>query len=211
MDFNGFSPIDFDVFNIDGLDERMSALIEQVRPKLHIIGETMAPKLSELTEEEMFPHVAKHARRSVNPPDDTWVAWSSNKRGYKQHPHFQVGMWGTHLFAMFAIIYESPIKGEFAETALSEVGSIKHFIPADFVWSDNHMKPGVTPNKDLSIDELSSFFERLRKVKKAEILCGIHIDREDPILTNGDALLKKIEHTFETVAPLYKLAQRSLK
>ena len=36
-----------------------------------------------------YPHVAKHARRSVNPPKDTWVAFATSKRGYKMLPHFK--------------------------------------------------------------------------------------------------------------------------
>ena len=41
-------------------------------------------------------HVAKHARRSVNPPIDTWVAFAPNKRGYKMLPHFQIGLLGIN-------------------------------------------------------------------------------------------------------------------
>ncbi|WP_397261357.1 DUF1054 family protein [Peribacillus simplex] len=32
--------------------------------------------MSVLTGDEMYPHVAKHARRKVNPPNDTWVAFA---------------------------------------------------------------------------------------------------------------------------------------
>ncbi len=31
----------------------------------------------------MFPHVAKHARRSVNPPADSWVAFANSKEAIK--------------------------------------------------------------------------------------------------------------------------------
>ena len=34
MDFNGFKNEDFQVFHIDGLEARMEALIERIRPKL---------------------------------------------------------------------------------------------------------------------------------------------------------------------------------
>src|SRR4029453_11001355 len=37
-------------------------------------------------------HVAKHMRRTVNPPDDTWVAFAADKRGYKKHCHFKVAV-----------------------------------------------------------------------------------------------------------------------
>src|SRR5699024_11327687 len=57
---------------------------------------------------DMHLHIAKHARRTVNPPNDTWMAIAGNKRGYKKHPHFQVGLWDDHLFIWLAYIYELP-------------------------------------------------------------------------------------------------------
>jgi uncharacterized protein YktB (UPF0637 family) len=36
--------------------------------------------------------VARHARRTVNPPDDTWVAFAPDRRGYKKHCHFKVAV-----------------------------------------------------------------------------------------------------------------------
>ena len=53
--------------------------------------------------------------RTVNPPNDTWVAFAANKRGYKMMPHFQIGLWETHLFVWFAVIYEAPNKAEFGK------------------------------------------------------------------------------------------------
>lgn len=111
MPFQGFTHDDFAVFQIEGLEPRMDALIARVRPKLNELGNELAPVLSALCGEEMFPHVAKHARRTVHAPNDTWVAWGPNKRGYKALPHFQVGMFYSHLFVVFAIIYESSNKG----------------------------------------------------------------------------------------------------
>lgn len=109
-----FTEEDFNTFTIEGLDARMEVLKETVRPKLTALGEHFAPTLSALTGDEMFPHVAKHARRSVNPPADSWVAFANSKRGYKKLPHFQIGLWETHVFVWFAIIYESLSKKNMA-------------------------------------------------------------------------------------------------
>ena len=92
-----FTEEDFSTFTIEGLDARMERLKDTVRPKLKALGEHFAPTLSALTGDEMFLHVAKHARSSVNPPDDSWVAFANNKRGYKKLPHFQIGLWETHV------------------------------------------------------------------------------------------------------------------
>lgn len=207
MSFQGFTQSDFDVFTIPGLEARMEALIARVRPKLHEIGNQINPFLSTLCTEEMHPHVARHARRKVNPPHDTWVAWSNSKKGYKAHPHFQVGLWQTHLFVWFALIYESPLKIDFAHRALPEVSTIKQTIPDHYQWSIDHTKPEAKLAHEVSEEELSRMLEQLYKVKKSEILCGIHIDRNDPILHDGQALQERILDTFKTLVPLYKLVQ----
>ncbi len=205
MAFTGFTEKDFDLFTIDGLDNRMDAIKSIVRPKLELLGEQFAPTLSTMTGDEMFFHVAKHARRSVNPPDDTWVAFANNNRGYKKHPHFQIGLWETHVFIWFALIYEAPNKEQFGKAFEKNIKQIRQQIPGDFVWSGDHTKPGATTFSDMTEEEFSLLIQRLQNVKKAEILCGVHIDRDTAIKMNGNETIKTIENTFETLLPLYKM------
>jgi uncharacterized protein YktB (UPF0637 family) len=206
LSFSGFTNQDFEVFNIPGLDARMEQLIQLVRPKLHTLGERIAPHLTALCGEEMYAHVAKHARRSVHPPMDTWVAWSSNKKGYKMLPHFQVGLWSTHLFVQFAIIYECGRKSVFADGVIRELGRIRQEIPEHFYWSGDHTVPEVTPHAEMNEAELVALANRLKNVKKAEALCGLRIEKNDPLLQDGERLVKCVEQTFETLLPLYRLA-----
>ncbi|MDU4698680.1 MAG: DUF1054 domain-containing protein, partial [Paenibacillus sp.] len=144
MSFEGFTTQDFDALTVPGLEPRMEAIISNIRPKLETLGTELVPFLSALCGEEMFPHVAKHARRTVNPPNDTWVAWAASKRGYKALPHFQVGMFSTHLFIIFAVIYESPNKAVFAHYLDKQAAQIKKMIPDGFYWSLDHMSPDGT-------------------------------------------------------------------
>lgn len=88
MAFSGFSQDDFNVFRIEGLDARMEAIKTTIRPKFEQLSNHFAPTLSSLCGDEMFVHIAKHARRTVNPPADTWVAFANSKRGYKKAPSF---------------------------------------------------------------------------------------------------------------------------
>lgn len=202
--FNGFNAQDFDVFNVPGLEPRMEAIIHQVRPKLEFLGETLAPYLSAICGEEMYPHVAKHARRTVNPPIDTWVALASSKRGYKALPHFEVGLFSTHLFIIFAVIYESPNKLVFADFLDKHAAKVKTTVPDHFFWSMDHFNPVGMPQAEVNPAELKKMAERLKNVKKAEIMCGLRIERDDPVLRDGDKLIAKVEETFTTLLPLYK-------
>ncbi|WP_442603840.1 YktB family protein [Paenibacillus sp. KN14-4R] len=204
--FPTFSDEDFDVFHIPGLEPRMDALIATVRPKLFTLGDALSPYLSTLCGEEMFPHVAKHARRKVHPPNDTWVAWAPNKRGYKAHPHFQVGLWSTHVFVQFAIIYECENKNTFARHLSDHLSEIQASIPNHFFWSIDHMQPETTPHAEMSSEKFDNLIHRLEHVKKSEVLCGLEIRKDDPVLHEPEKLHALIEDTFLKVVPLYRLS-----
>jgi uncharacterized protein YktB (UPF0637 family) len=206
MSFNGFTNADFDVFTQNGLEERMDQIKTIIRPKLEFLGNTFAPTLSSLTGIEMFHHVAKHARRTINPPNDTWVAFASSKRGYKMLPHFQIGLWETHLFVWFAVIYEAPVKEEFGKNLENHINEIVEIIPDHYMWSGDHMKPDATHMGEMKKNDLLALFRRLQTVKKAEILCGIQIPREQAVRLNGGELLEVINSVFVNLLPLYKLS-----
>lgn len=205
--FTGFTQEAFDVFTIDGLDARMEKIKSVIRPTFEILGHHFAPSLSALTGDEMFTHIAKHARRTVNPPKDTWVAFAADKRGYKKHPHFQIGLWGTHLFIWYAVIYESPAKEQIAEQLEAEIDNIMSFVPGNFHWSPDHTQPESTAQAELGKEGVLALFKRLKQVKKAELLCGLTIPYNNPILNDGEGLLKQLDETFTVLARLYNLSK----
>lgn len=206
MEFTGFTAEDFDVFAVPGLEARMGALIERVRPKLEVLGAELVPFVSAICGEEMFVHVAKHARRKVNPPIDTWVAWAANKRGYKALPHFEVGMFESHLFIIFAIIYESPNKTIFADNLEKKLSSVRSKLPKNYYWSTDHMNPNGISHADMDKESFSALIAKLKQVKKAEVMCGLSIPREKVSTMNGGELIRTVQETFETLLPLYRLA-----
>ncbi|XJZ28356.1 YktB family protein [Bacillota bacterium Lsc_1132] len=206
MEFKGFTKKDFDTFQITGLDERMEAIRERIQPKFQAIGQPLTNDLSILTGNEMYLHIAKHARRTVNPPKDTWLAIAANKRGYKQHPHFQVGVFDDHVFIWLAFIYELPRKAEISSHFLAHFDEVLKWIPKDFVISLDHTKKDAETVETMGEDGLRSALERFRDVKKAEFLVGRHIASSDPLLKNGKKFIQVTKETFETLVPLYKLA-----
>ncbi|AYV71308.1 MULTISPECIES: YktB family protein [Niallia] len=203
MAFTGFTQKDFDTFTIDGLDARMEAIQERIQPKFREIGTQLTEELSGKLGMEMFLHIAKHARRTVNPPKDTWLAIASNKRGYKQHPHFQVGLFDDHVFIWLAYIYELPKKKEIAEGFLANYEILQSTLPQDYVLSMDHMKKDAVK---IGETNLEAALTRFRDVKKAEFLVGQKIAAGDSILSNGEELLALIEKTYDTLLPIYKLS-----
>ena len=193
---------DFSVFEIDGLDARMSALQKEIQPKFTKLGELFTPLLSAHGKGEFFPHVAKHARRTVNPPSDSWVAFAPAKRGYKALPHFQIGLWGSHLFIVLAVIYENPDKQGISERLQNDL-SLLTSLPSDYVVSGNHMKPEAQLINETGKDGLVSLLERLHDVKKAEFLVGRHLDRTEATTMSEKEFLTYAEETFEQLLPVY--------
>ncbi len=168
---------DFNVFQINGLEQRMDALNSCVRPKFNKLGENFSAFFSSHLGEEFYPHVAKHARRTVNPPNDSWVAFAPYKRGYKALPHFQIGLWSTHLFIVFAIIYEAPQKNLMAQRLLANKPLLQQ-LPNDFIVSGDHMSPEAISIEDAKEEKLDELLIRLRDVKKGEFLVGTVIFHE---------------------------------
>lgn len=203
-----FTDTDFAVFQVPGLENRMEALRTTIRPKFEVYGQAIASYLAPRLGEEVFVHIAKHARRTVNPPDETWVAWATNKRGYKAHPHFQLGFRDSYLFAWFALIYECEKKQPFARK-LQEQMQLWDQLPDHFYLSEDHTKPDITPVHGITEDQITHILDRLAKVKKAEFLCGLVIPSEEVTQLSGEKLLEKLEQSFDQLLPLYHLAIKS--
>jgi len=201
MNISGFEKRDFSVFGIDRLSERMEGIQTRIQPKFKQLGSELVDDLSAHLGNEVYLHIAKHARRTVNPPQDTWLAIADNKRGYKKHPHFQVGLFDDHLFIWLAFIYELDGKESIAKEFIANFDQLKQ-LPNDFVVSLDHMKKGSLDIEDLEMKHL----ERFRDVKKAELLLGRHLDKNNPNVQNGEKLLSIIKDTFHTLIPFYQKA-----
>ena len=193
---------DFDVFSIEGLENRMEALQKRIQPKFEVLGRQFADRLSAHGTDEFFPHVAKHARRTVNPPKDSWVAFAPAKRGYKALPHFQIGLWGTHLFIILAVIYENPDKKGIAERLQNNL-AVLTALPETYIVSGDHMKPEAVTIGQAGATGIEMLLNRLQTVKKAEFLVGRHLLREDAVKLSNDEFLAFAEETFNQLLPIY--------
>lgn len=200
---------DFEVFKTPGLEQRMELLINRVRPKFEQLGTTYSAFFSGKSGEEFFPHVAKHMRRTVNPPNDSWVAFAPHKRGYKAVPHFQIGLWESHIFVILAVIYEAPNKKVMAEELLKS--DILASLPKDFMLSGDHMKPEAESIADLEEAGIAKLVTRLRDVKKGELVIGRHILRDDASAMSPEGFHAFVEKTFRELLPVYDIMLQKVK
>ncbi|EUJ33072.1 hypothetical protein MFLO_05745 [Listeria floridensis FSL S10-1187] len=198
---DAFSKKDFKAMRTPGLEERMEAIQTEIQPKFKSFGETLTSFLSLRLGTEMFLHIARHARRSVNPPDSTWFAIANDKRGYKKHPHFQVGLYGDYVFVWLAFIYENTDRTKIAERFLKNQRIFLDM--TGFSISKDHMVPTTYP---LEQEVLESALTRFRDVKKGEFLVGKIYHENDPILKSSDSFLVEVESVFDELLPLYLLS-----
>lgn len=196
-----WSTKDFEVFNTPGLEARMAALAEIIRPKFEELGSEFSSFFSGKTGDEFFPHVAKHMRRTVNPPNDSWVAFAPYKRGYKAVPHFQIGMWESHVFVILAVIYEAPNKASMAGNLLHS--DVLEKLPNDFVVSGDHMKPQSDTLNELGEEGIEKLLVRLRDVKKGELVIGRHLTKEQAAHFNKKEFFQFVEETFNSLLSVY--------
>jgi uncharacterized protein YktB (UPF0637 family) len=205
--FSGFTEQDFDTFRIDGLEPRMEAIRSRIQPKFRALAGELQDELSLLTGSEQFLHIAKHARRTVNAPVDTWMAFSHDKRGYKQHPHFQIGLFDDRVFLWLAFIYELPNKKQIAERLLAHTDEVLAAIGGGFLLSFDHMKKDAVPAGQLGREGWLNAVARFREVKNAELLIGRVLPSEDPAVRNGERFVELARQTFGTLAPIYRIAR----
>ena len=209
MSFSGFTHNDFDAFQIEGLESRMEAIQERIQPKFTEISKEVQSDLEILAGNEMHLHIAKHARRTKNPPVDTWMAFSHSKRGYKMLPHFQIGLFDDHVFIWLAYIYELPGKQDIANLFLEHLDELHKQLPSTYMISTDHTKKNASSTvKDADLEQVLT---RFRDVKKGEFLVGRHISSDDPLLKDGEKFISVVKDTFEKVLPIYKLSLRENK
>lgn len=202
-----FEKADFDLFKIEGLEERMEVLIEQLRPKFFLFGEELSSKLAQITGIDMYPHVAKHARRKTNPPNDSWVAFAANSRGYKMMPHFQICVWERHVLVQWGIIYEAKNKDVFAENMLTHLDEIREALPRDYQWFKDHMKPTGTRHGDMSREDFIHFADRLERNRNGEVMVGRVIPCEEALKLSKEEFYDLVLSTWDTLNYLHKLAK----
>jgi uncharacterized protein YktB (UPF0637 family) len=110
----GFRASDFRIFGVEGFSARMQQIYEHVRPRLVRLGDALAPELSRGLDMEFFPHVAKHMRRTVNPPAETWAAWGPSPKGYTRYGYLALCVSRTGLHARAVVKSEAEGRTEIA-------------------------------------------------------------------------------------------------
>ena len=208
MAFTGFTASDFKVFDLKGFQPRMAAIRTQIRPKLEALGADLLPDIGRLTGGETFAHVAKHARRTVNPPDDTWVAFGPDKRGYKKSCHFKVAISRRCARFLFEAGPEYADKKKWVGAWKKHAGRLApSFMKAKgLAWFKNeHDEEPAAILADLRNEEIARLGEELTRTRDGQFVLGRLVSEADATKWGPDEYRKAATTTFEVLAPLYRL------
>ncbi len=207
MAFTGFTVADFKVFDLQGFQALMAAIRGRIRPKLEAFGEELVAAVARATGREAYAHVAKHARRTVNPPSDTWVAFGPDRRGYKKGCHFKVAISRRGLRFLFEA---GP---EYAEKKKWEAAWKKQapkLIPAlknakGLAWFKNeHDEEPVALLADLSTEEIVRLADDLTRTRDSQFVVGRRVAESEVVKWEPDEYTKAAGATFQALAPLYR-------
>jgi uncharacterized protein YktB (UPF0637 family) len=174
-----FGPADYQVFDVKGFEPRMAQLRTRVRPKLETLGRSLAPTLARSVGAETFAHVARHARRTVNPPEDTWVAFGPDARGYKKHCHFKVAVSRHCVRFLFEVGPEHADKARWAVAWKKNAGNLTPVL--------RRMKDDVGRRRD------------------GQLVLGRAVAAEDAARWSEAKYREAALTTFRALAPLYRL------
>lgn len=150
----GFNRADFQVFEVEGFNERMAELYAKVRPKLLRLGDELAPQLARKLHLEFFPHVARHARRTVNPPAETWCAFGPSAKGYKRYPYLGLCISRFGLQARVVVKSEADRRPEMSATLQRKGAELTRALHGTMVarydnWSFDALPAAVPADQEL--------------------------------------------------------------
>jgi uncharacterized protein YktB (UPF0637 family) len=205
MAFNGFTQREFEIFHLPGFETRMPAIRAEVTPKLKALGEQLLTSLRQASRVEFHPHVAQHMRRTVNPPVETWAAFSPSTRAYKPFTHFRVAINGEGIKIVCHVEEDSDDKATFAAGLKRNSAALAACLAAH-----PEIQTGVprgelgsgAPPPDAAA--LAALGERLERVKAQDATFCIALARTDPVV-GSTALLERALAAMQTLLPVYRL------
>ncbi|QBO36821.1 DUF1054 family protein [Periweissella cryptocerci] len=194
-----FIDSDFDVFTDPTLAGRLSKIRAVIDPKFSEFG-VQAVTLLNTGQQDWYAHVAKHARRTVYPPDVTWMGIAPNKRGYKMMPHFQLGMWHDCIFIYLAVLEDAKAKTPELVQKMQAISADITALPSDFQITGNHMEETIVPLNPTNLEHLLTLFATR---KHSELLVGRVIKRTDALI-GTEQLNTLLLETLRTLIPIYE-------
>jgi uncharacterized protein YktB (UPF0637 family) len=208
MASGAFAASDFRIFTVSGFKPRMGAIRERIRPKLEVLGRALLPDVGRATGSEAFAHVARHARRTVNPPDDTWVAFAPDQRGYKKHCHFKVAVSRNCIRFLFEVGPEHADKKRWAAAwrkSAPRLAPVLRRVKGLAWFKNEHDEEPAGVLADLNAEALAQLADDLLRTRDGQLVFGRVVPAEESARWTEAQYRAAALETFRALAPLYRL------
>jgi uncharacterized protein YktB (UPF0637 family) len=152
--------------------------------------------------------VAKHARRTVNPPDDTWVAFGPDLRGYKKHCHFKVAVSRRCVRFLFEVGPEHADKkrwGAAWKRSAGKLGPVLRRVKGLAWFKNEHDEEPAAALTDVPVEQLAQLAEELTRARYGQIVLGRVVAAEEAGRWTEAQYRTAALETFRALAPLYRL------
>jgi uncharacterized protein YktB (UPF0637 family) len=208
MPSTAFGAADFKVFEVTGFAQRMSEIRARIRPKFEMLGQRLLPEVSRAIGAAAFAHVARHARRTVNPPGDTWVAFAPDKRGYKKHCHFKVAVSRGGVRFLFEAGPEHSDKKRWVAAWKRHSPQLVPVLrrARDLAWFKNeHDEEPAAVLSTLGADDVARLGDELTKKRDGQLVLGRAVPAAEVVRWTPADYARVARETFHLLAPLYTL------
>lgn len=205
---SAFNATDFRVFDVQGFRDRMEEIRARIRPKLEALGQRLAGEIEHATGEATFAHVARHARRTVNPPADTWVAFGPDPRGYKKHPHFKVAVSRHAVRFLFEVGPEHADKARWAAAwrkSVVRLGPVLRRVGGLGWFRNEHDEQAAGDLGALSVEDLAGLADRLVLGREGQLVLGRRVGAAEAARWTEAQYRDAALGVFRALAPLYRL------
>lgn len=188
---------DFHVFDDPTLPGRLGKIQAQIDPKFLETVADLQETFAQLAV-PIYEHVSQHRRRTKNPPTDTWVAFSTSKRGYKMLPHIEIGFWDDRFFIWLAVLQEAKNRQALL-SGLKEDLVLQ--LPTGFACGGDHT------DKDSGVPLNRENYQALMATqtnRRAEWQIGRNFLRGSDFFTGSPAeQTRVIQETVQALLPVY--------
>jgi uncharacterized protein YktB (UPF0637 family) len=203
-----FNASDFKAFDTKGFSPRMAVIRTRIRPKLEAIGHSLVPGVSRATGTPSFAHVARHLRRTVNPPDDTWVALGPEARGYKKAGHFKVAVSRHCVRFLFEVGPEHADKKRWASAwkkSALRLGPVLRRVRGLAWFKNEHDEEPAAPLADLGTEDLAELADEIVRTRDGQLVLGRMVEADEAARWTEAQYRSAALETFRALAPLYRL------
>jgi uncharacterized protein YktB (UPF0637 family) len=203
VSFSGFQAADFDVFSIPEFAARMGELRARIRPKLVALGEDLAARIEERIGQPVFPHVAQHMRRRVHPPEETWVAFARDRKGYKRWTHYRIAISGAGVRVTVFVEDDADDKPGFGANLQARGPQILASLAgAPICWYTlDGGRP--LPQNEVTADTLAEAGSALQRLKTLKFQAGIPLARKEAAAMAPEQFEEWALSQVQVLKPLY--------